>query len=164
VTLGITGGTRRLDKILAEIQGCRYSIHDLSKVGLDRTPPFATPRFNMPFELGLAVAWEKSNTKRHTWFVFESKTYRLQKSLSDLNGTDPHIHGGQVAGVMRELSNVFRRPGDQPTVPEMMSTFHTISRRSVKILAEAGTKNLFEARAFKDLCYEAKLAVEIARR
>jgi hypothetical protein len=164
VTLGITGGTRRLDKILAEIQGCRYSIHDLSKVGLDRTPPFATPRFNMPFELGLAVAWEKSNTKRHTWFVFESKTYRLQKSLSDLNGTDPHIHGGQVAGVMRELSNVIRRPGDQPTVPEMMSTFHTISRRSVKILAEAGTKNLFEARAFKDLCYEAKLAVEIARR
>ena len=109
VTLGITGGTRRLDKILAEIQGCRYSIHDLSKVGLDRTPPFATPRFNMPFELGLAVAWEKSNPKKHTWFVFESKTYRLQKSLSDLNGTDPHIHGGQGAGVMRELSNVFRR-------------------------------------------------------
>jgi hypothetical protein len=164
VTLGITGGTRRLDKIFAEIQGCRYSIHDLSKVGLDRTPPFATPRFNMPFELGLAVAWEKSNPKKHTWFVFESKTYRLQKSLSDLNGTDPHIHGGQVGGVMRELSNVFRRPGDQPTVPEMMSTFHTISRRSVKILAEAGTDNLFEARAFKDLCYEAKLAVEIARR
>jgi hypothetical protein len=65
---------------------------------------------------------------------------------------------------MRELSNVFRRLGDQPTVPEMMSTFHTISRRSVKILAEAGTNNLFEARAFKDLCYEAKLAVEIARR
>jgi hypothetical protein len=164
VTLGITGGTRRLDKIIAEIQGCRYSIHDLSKVGLDRAAPFVTPRFNMPFELGLAVAWEKSHPKKHTWFVFESKTYRLQKSLSDLNGTDPHIHGGQGAGVMRELSNVFRRPGEQPSVPEMMRTFHTISRRSAQILTEAGTKNLFEARAFQDLCYEAKLAVEIARR
>jgi hypothetical protein len=118
----------------------------------------------MPFEPGLAVAWEKSHPKKHTWFVFESKTYRLQKSLSDLNGTDPHIHGGQGAGVMRELSNVFRRPGEQPSVPEMMRTFHTISRRSAQILAEAGTKNLFEARAFQDLCYEAKLAVEIARR
>jgi hypothetical protein len=54
VTLGLPGGARRLDKIFAEIQGCRYSIHDLSRVGLDRNPP-STPRFNMPFELGLSL-------------------------------------------------------------------------------------------------------------
>jgi len=160
VTLGLPSGARRLDKILAEIQGCRYSIHDLSRVSLDRNPPFATPRFNMPFELGLAVAWEKSNPAKHTWFVFETEDYRVQKSLSDLNGTDPQIHGGKVDGVMRELSNIFRRPRNQPTVPEMMRTFKTISRRSAKILAEAGAKSLFEARAFQDLCYEARVAVE----
>jgi hypothetical protein len=163
VTLGLPGGARRLDKILAEIQGCRYSIHDLSRVGLDRNPPFSTPRFNMPFELGVAVAWEKLNPKKHTWFIFETKIYRVQKSLSDLNGTDPQIHGGQVSGIMRELSNIFRRPRNQPTVPEMMSTFSTISRKSAKILEEAGTKSLFEARAFKDLCYEAKVAAESQR-
>lgn len=163
VTLGLPGGVRRLDKILEEIQGCRYSIHDLSRVGLDRNPPFSTPRFNMPFELGLAVAWEKLYPTKHAWFVFEAKVYRVQKSLSDLNGTDPQIHGGQVSGVMRELSNVFRRPQNQPTVPEMMSTFNTISRRSSKILAEAGTTSLFEARAFQDLCYEAKVAAESLR-
>jgi len=84
----------------------------------------------------------------------------MQKSLSDLNGTDPHIHGGQVAGVMRELSNVFRRPRNQPTVPEMMTTFRIISRRSTKILAEAGAKSLFEARVFQDVCLEAKVATE----
>jgi hypothetical protein len=50
--LGLPGGAGRLGKILSEIQGCRCSIHDLSRVALDRTPPFATPRFNMPFELG----------------------------------------------------------------------------------------------------------------
>jgi hypothetical protein len=161
VTLGLPGGKRRLDKILAEIRGCRYSIHDLSKVALDRSPPFATPRFNMPFELGLAVGWEKSNPTKHTWFIFEAKTYRLQKSLSDLNGSDPQIHDGQASGVMRELSNVFRRPRNQPTVPEMMTTFNAISRRVPKILAEAGTNNLFEARAFQDLCYEAKVAAEL---
>jgi hypothetical protein len=114
----------------------------------------------MPFELGLAVAWEKSNPAKHTWFVFETEDYRVQKSLSDLNGTDPQIHGGKVDGVMRELSNIFRRPRNQPTVPEMMRTFKTISRRSAKILAEAGAKSLFEARAFQDLCYEARVAVE----
>ncbi len=116
----------------------------------------------MPFELGLAVAWQISNPTKHTWFVFEAKAYRVQKSLSDLNGTDPNIHGGKVAGVMRELSNVFRRPLNQPTVPEMMTTFNAISRRSGKILKEAGTKSLFEARAFQDLCYEAKIAAEKA--
>lgn len=160
VTLGLPGGARRLDKILAEIQGCRYSIHDLSRVGLDRNPPFATPRFNMPFELGLAVAWEKSNPTNHTWFLFEAKAYRVQKSLSDLNGTDAQIHDGQVAGVMRELSNVFRLQRSQPTVPEMMNTFNAISRLSPKILAEAGARTLFEARAFQRLCYEAKVAAE----
>ena len=158
MTLEFSGGKRRLDKILALIQSCQYSIHDLSRVGLDRNPPYNTPRFNMPFELGLAVAWEKSNQAKHTWFVFEAKAHRLEKSLNDLNGTDPHIHDGKVVGVMRELSNAFQRPGSQRTVPEMLKTFKTISRQSAKILEEAGARSLFEARAFQGLCYEAKVA------
>ncbi len=160
VTLGIPSGIRRLDRIAALIQGCRYSIHDLSRVGLDRNPPFTTPRFNMPFELGLAVAWERANPTKHTWFVFEEKPYRIQKSLSDLNGTDPQIHSSQVSGILRELRNVFRRTRSQPTVPEMMKTYYDISRRCGGILAAAGATSLFEARAFQDLCYEAKVAVE----
>src|SRR5438094_650912 len=56
VTLEIPGGTRRLDRIFPLIQGCRFSIHDLSRVQLDGKHP-RTPRLNMPFELGLAVAW-----------------------------------------------------------------------------------------------------------
>lgn len=160
MTLELPGGTPRLDKILTEIHGCRYSIHDLSRVGLDRNPRFTTPRFNMPFELGLAVAWEKSNPKKHRLFVFEEKEYRILQSLSDLNGIDPQIHDGQAAGVMRELLSIFRRPLNQPTVPEMMRTFNTISRRSAKILAEAGSKSLFQARAFQDLCNDAKVAAE----
>lgn len=160
-TLGLPGGTGRLGKILSEIQGCRYSIHDLSRVGLDRTPPFTTPRFNMPFELGLAVAWEKLNPAKHTKFVFEAKAYRVQKSLSDLNEIDPLIHGGQVAGVMRELCNAFVRQRNQPTVPEMTETYKNVSRRLAKIMADAGAKSLFEARAFRDLCYESKVEAKL---
>lgn len=162
VTLGLPSGTRRLDKISALIESCRYSIHDLSWVGLDRNPPHATPRFNMPFELGLAVEWQRLNPLRHTWFVFEERPYRILKSLSDLNGSDPQIHAGRVSDVMRELRNIFRRTRNQPTVPEMMSTFHTISRRSRSILTAAGATDLFEARVFEDLCYEARGAVESA--
>jgi hypothetical protein len=49
-TLEIPGGARRLDRILALMESRRYSIHDMSRVQLDRRPP-PTPRFNMPFEL-----------------------------------------------------------------------------------------------------------------
>src|ERR1700674_1398811 len=79
-TLEIPGGIRRLDRIFKLIQECRYSVHDLSRVELDvKRPP--TPRFNMPFELGLCVAWERIGRNKHTWFVFEGRARRLTKSL-----------------------------------------------------------------------------------
>lgn len=163
-TLSIPGGTRRLDKIFQEIQRCAFSIHDLSRVELDRKPPCSTPRFNMPFELGLAVAWSKTASERnHKWFVFESKPFRVQKSLSDLNGTDPHIHDGTVKGILRELNNAFVRTRNRPTVPQMMQTYRLVSRRLAEILKDAGAKTLFEASAFQSLCYAAKLASDAVR-
>jgi hypothetical protein len=114
-TLAIPGGLTRLDRIFALIQSCRYSIHDLSRVELDRTHP-PTPRFNMPMELGMAVAWAKLNPTGHIWFVFESQERRAQKSISDLNGTDCNIHGGTEEGVMRELCNAFVRRTRRVTV------------------------------------------------
>jgi hypothetical protein len=154
-TLGIAGGERRLDRILALIQSCRYSIHDLSRIEIDRNPP-STPRFNMPCELGMTITWQKLNPSRHTWFVFESRHRRLQKSLSDLDGTDPNIHGATVEGVMRELCNAFVRRGPHPGVPEMMRTYRRVSGLLDGVLKTAGTDNPFEARVFKDLCFVAR--------
>lgn len=155
-TLGIPGGERRLDRILTLIQSCRYSIHDLSRVELDRNSP-PTPRFNMPLELGMTVTWERLNKGRHTWFVFESHTRRLQKSMSDLDGTDPNIHDGTVEGVMRELCNAFvRSRGQRPAVPAMLQTYRITSRQVPSVLQNAGTRNVFEARVFDDLCFLAR--------
>jgi hypothetical protein len=148
-TLGITGH-RRLDRITALIAGCPYSIHDLSRVQLDRNPP-STPRFNMPFELGLAVAWARQHPS-YRWFVFESAQRRLNKSLSDLDGTDAYIHDGTVHGVMREVCNAFVSPVKQPSVPEMMKIYRELRRSSPRILRNAGTKSMFTARVFSDLC------------
>ena len=99
-TLEIPGGARRLDRIWELLKGCPYSLHDLSRVQLDRTPP-CTPRFNMPFELGLALAWERISSPKHHWFVFETAKHRVSKSLSDLGGTDVYIHGRVIAGITR---------------------------------------------------------------
>jgi len=150
-TLGIAGN-RRLDRIASLIESCSYSIHDLSRVQLNPKAP-RTPRFNMPFELGLAVAWARAN-HHHRWFVFESMKRRLAKSMSDLDSTDPYIHDGTVRGVMREVCNAFIRP-NQPTVPEMMKMYRDLRRGVPKILHNAGASSLFTARAFSDLCLAA---------
>lgn len=159
-TLEISGGTRRLDKIQQLIQRCRYSVHDLSRVELDGTQQ-PTPRFNMPFELGMAVAWELTAPKNtHTWFVFESTHYRLQRSLSDLNGTDPHIHEGTAAGVLRGLGNALNRPGAQPTQEQMMRAYIAIYASLPSIMEQTGAATPFEARPFQSLIFAARAVME----
>ena len=84
-TLEITDSTRRLEKILKLARSCEYSVHDLSRVELDRAKP-RTPRFNMPFELGLCVAdGNQRSGQEQNWFVFETMANRVKKSLSDLD-------------------------------------------------------------------------------
>src|SRR5947208_12074214 len=99
----------RLTRLVDLISQCDYSIHDLSRVQLSGPPP-RCPRFNMPFELGLTIAWAETAQSNHYWIVLESKQYRLQKSLSDLNGYDHFIHNGTVLGVFRALLDAFDKP------------------------------------------------------
>jgi hypothetical protein len=148
-TLEIPGSGRRLDRIFQLISSCPYSIHDLSRVQLDRASP-RTPRFNMPFELGLAVAHEKSGTQ-HVWFVFETVERRVLKSLSDLNGSDVYIHRGAVDGVFAQLGNAFVRIGAQPTVAHMRTIYRGLRSSLPRILRETGSVNIFEARPFQVL-------------
>lgn len=115
----------------------------------------------MPFELGLAVAWSAQNRSSHSWFAFEGDQYRPLKSISDLNGTDFHIHHGTIEGVMRELRNAFVRPDKQPTVPFMKTVYLKLRKRVPLILQDAGADSVFEASVFNDLC---AVAVELAIR
>ena len=159
-TLEIPGGARRLDRILELIRSCKYAIHDLSRVELDRRPPL-TPRFNMPFELGLSVAHEKASKRgRHEWFVCESMNFRLAKSLSDLNGTDPYIHGGIVSGLFAQLRSMFVRRDRQPSIQQMWTIYREMSRTLPAILHRAGPVSLYSARVFKDLCVLASASAD----
>jgi hypothetical protein len=80
----IPSGALRLNRIFALLLECRYSIHDVSRL---------EPRFGMPFELGLALAWSEFNESgrivprsEHIWFVFAANRRGIGKSLSDLLG------------------------------------------------------------------------------
>jgi hypothetical protein len=158
-TLEIPFGQRRLDRILSLIRQSRYSIHDLSRVQLDRNAP-PTPRFNMPFELGLTVALERSAHPNHSWIVCETVPHRIKKSLSDLDGTDAYIHGGTVAGVFRELGNAFVGSRRQPNVTEMSQIYRLLRVHFRSVLKKAGAKDAFNARVFKELCVRASKAAD----
>jgi hypothetical protein len=162
-TLEIPGGARRLDRIFELITSCQYSFHDLSRVEVDRKRP-PTPRFNMPFELGVVLGWLKTSKKsNHTWFVFESVGHRVSKSLSDLDGTDAYIHDGRPKGVFRELGNALVRSTDQPTLRQMNAVYRKIKIASPLIMKNAGAKSLFEARVFRQLVVLARKYTELGR-
>ena len=149
-TLELTGGARRLDRIFKLIASCRYSFHDLSMVRLDPRAP-RTPRFNMPFELGLVAGWQQAAPSDHVWFVFESQSYRLQKSLSDLNGTDPFVYGNGPAGVLREIRNALARRTNEPTADQMQGIYRDLKDASAGLREKTGASSLFEARIFAEL-------------
>jgi hypothetical protein len=155
-TIEIPSCRNRLEKILDLVRSCRYSVHDLSRVELDKTSP-RTPRFNMPFELGLAVAVSEIDGP-HDYFVFETVLRRASKSISDLGGADLYIHDGTVEGVMRELGNAFVT--ERASLAEMMRTYRKVSRLVGQIQRKTGAKSLYEARAFKLLYLAAKASAD----
>ena len=117
-------GQSRLDRIYGLIERCSASIHDLSRTSLSGA--LRVPRFNMPFELGLACSIARR--QKHSFFVLEQHPYRLQASLSDLNGHDPHIHQGTQDGILRFLLDCFgAADGPQPTFPALRSLVRKLS-------------------------------------
>jgi hypothetical protein len=147
----IVGGSRRLDRIFELIKSCRYSIHDLSRVEWSQGPS-AVPRFNMPLELGMTITWQKLRPEQHTWFLFESEPYRLQRSASDLNGTDPNLHLGTPEGVLRELRNAFQRDR-APSIQSMVRVYRFVRDSMDAILNRNGTDNPYDRSVFMELCW-----------
>lgn len=92
-------GHGRISRLHDLIGQCGSSIHDLSRVS-------SPPRFNMPFELGLACA-QQNREPRHDIIVLESKAYRIQQTLSDYNGRDPIIHNGSRLKLLMAVLNMF---------------------------------------------------------
>ncbi|MFY9823021.1 MAG: hypothetical protein WAM82_16685 [Thermoanaerobaculia bacterium] len=150
-----SGGRNRLDRIYDLIASCRASIHDLSRISV--SGPMRVPRFNMPFELGLAFAIAKR--QNHNFFVLEAKTHRLQATLSDLNGHDPYIHGETQDGVLRCILGCFGTPS-QPTLPTLRSLTRKLGRAVFKLEREHGVRHPFHPYFFRQVV---NAAVQLAR-
>lgn len=84
-------GDIRLDKLVALIRKSACSIHDLSRINLGEND---LPRFNMPFELGLAMGAKRFGApgrRRDRIKIMVEQPYRLPAYLSDLGAASRTI-------------------------------------------------------------------------
>ena len=110
----------RMDRIVRALFDSCYSIHDLSRSQGEGAENLA--RFNMPLELGIAMALRYMSRERkpeHDWLLLVPADHRYLKFVSDLAGFDPMTHDRTVEtvvpSVMAWLSS--RRIGDLAAVP-----------------------------------------------
>jgi hypothetical protein len=136
-----------LRRIFALLRSCASSVHDLSRVQLSRSHP-RVPRFNMPFEAGLATALMLM-TRGHRRYILEAVPHRMWKSLSDLSGTDPTIHGETVGGMMRAIADLYRRRTGQPTLNDLRKIYRYLYRAAKEIKKQTG--DLYNPTAFREL-------------
>lgn len=149
-------GQNRLERIYGLLASCSASVHDLSRVTFSAARRL--PRFNMPFELGMAYV--HSRGLRHRFFVFESEPHRLQATLSDFNGLDPHIHGGTQIGILRCILDCFGTPSGTPPISDLRRLTRDISRITLELQREQGLAHPFHSYVFRQAV---GAAAELAR-
>ncbi|CAN0402732.1 unnamed protein product, partial [Phaeothamnion confervicola] len=85
-------GNIRLAKLRRLIADSDDTIHDLSRT---TTSDYGLPRFNMPFELGLAMGarlFGSGRQRAKRTCIMVTRDHTLPRYLSDLSGTDPMSH------------------------------------------------------------------------
>jgi len=136
-------GEGRLARIFGLIRQCPVSIHDLSRVELP-------VRFNMPFELGIAVALSRIE-RSHKFVLLEAKRHRLQKTLSDVNGIDPGIHNAAVRGVISCVLSHLGKPQGNPDAKRVASTHRQLWKIIPSLKAIHGRTNIYSRSIFTEL-------------
>lgn len=89
----------RLARITRAVFSSRYSIHDLSRCTGEGDGNFG--RFNMPLELGMAMARRFMDTAdEHDWLVLVPQGHAYLRFVSDLAAYDPATYDGSVGSVV----------------------------------------------------------------
>jgi len=153
-TLEVDTQHDRLRRIFNRLRSCDFSIHDLSRVQLccnkPGSPKFKiprSPRFNMPFEAGLAIALYLSGSRKK-WFILEEDLHRIQWTTSDLKGYDAFAHDGTVEGMLVALLDMFPFKRNQPG-PDQLLKFYRDLRKVSKGVKRLHRNNFFHRAAFQ---------------
>jgi hypothetical protein len=93
---------QRLSRILEGLCSCHLSIHDLSRCQGEGEE--APARFNMPLELGMAIARRHVSPDLHPdMLILVPQGHQYVRFVSDLAGIDPAPHDGTPPMVLRRV-------------------------------------------------------------
>jgi hypothetical protein len=133
----------RMDRIVQAIFSSKYSIHDLSRCRGEGSEQLA--RFNMPLELGIAMARRympaKKKNDRHDWLLLVPDGHVYLRFLSDLAAWDPKSHDGKVESVVpRVVAWLATRPDTvrAPTPQDVLAALPEFQAARVKLEAQWG--------------------------
>lgn len=108
----------RIEKIYEIIENCRFGIHDLSRIELDRRTRL--PRFNMPLELGVFLGAKRFGSKRQrrkNCLILEQRRYQSKKFVSDISGQDAEAHGNNPRKLVSVVRNWLRASSGRSGMP-----------------------------------------------
>ena len=142
-------GIGRLVRILRLMRSCPVSVHDLSRVGVP-------VRFNMPFELGIAFTLSRIGND-HKFFILEAREYRLQKTLSDVNGIEPCIHKATAKGIISCAIDHLGTTNEKPDPKTIRRIQRQLWKSVPKLKAIHGRTNIFCRPIFTELVEGAAL-------
>jgi hypothetical protein len=132
----------RLDRIHKLIGSCGSSIHDMSRIG-------RPPRWNMPFDLGLACSWALSG-EEHQVAVLDAVPRRLLRNLSDYNGRDPLIHHNRCDDLVTCVLDLFEAPSE-PDPADLRKLAKQLRREATQIAERYRRETVFSAAPFRAL-------------
>jgi hypothetical protein len=143
-----SGRADRVTRIFRLMRQCRYSIHDLSRTQWRA----GTPRFNMPFEAGLATALSLMGRPAHDRYVFASDHRLVQRAASDLGGVDVYAHGGTARGAIAAMTNAFVRRSQSAVVSDLFRLHRRLRDWTDREFRRARPRrSLYEPAVFRSL-------------
>jgi hypothetical protein len=123
------------------IRASPRSIHDLSRVELGENE---LPRFNMPFELGMALGAKRFGGQSHRGDkikIIVAEPYRLPAYLSDLGGNDPDAHHAEppeLIRIVRNFLDVSPAGGPLPGPAKLAQAFELFTAELPALAQEIG--------------------------
>jgi hypothetical protein len=136
--------TPRLQRIWKTMLACRVSIHDLSRIDV--------PRFNMPVELGMAIALQNlKGVEEHRCVAFVGNRRKFEKAASNLRGLDPLCHRGRPVVVLNEMFNAVIRKDRQPSKKDVLVVFKQLQNAAPEIQRRFGQETAFAPVVWKYL-------------
>ncbi len=132
-------GEGQLGRIRKLLGDCALSIHDLSR----------PRRFNMPFELGLAVALHERAD--HEYILLAASRAQFERALSDLKNVAPleHHHGARI--LIARLADSLGAPKPE----RVEQVYQPLVRALPRLKRDYRVRTIFHKTIFNELKYGA---------